>query len=129
MKFIGLDGKTHGKDVGRYVWDGGRCASRGETELGDMLRGMFPNLTIYHQLPCVGTDLRLDFLIYTLKTAFEFDGIQHKQFNPHFHRSRRGFLRAQENDRIKEEWCDVNGFRLIRVDENTIENLEEMICE
>lgn len=129
MKFKGLDGKEHGRDVSRYVWDGSKAASAGEATLGERLKGLFPNSTIYAQLPCLGTDLRLDFYIHSIKIAFEFDGEQHKEFNPHFHRSRRGWLRAQENDRRKQEWCEINGIELIRVDKDTLDRLEEYICE
>ena len=129
MKFKDLDGKLVGRDVSRFKWDGTSGASGGERMLGERLRGLFPNSTIYAQLPCLGTDLRLDFYIHSIKMAFEFDGEQHGQFSAHFHKDRRGFLRAQENDRKKGEWCDINGIRLIRVTKNSLDQLEEMICE
>jgi hypothetical protein len=127
MKFKGLDGTEHGRDMSRFIWNGSG-ASRGEVQLGRRLRDLFPNSTIYAQLPCLGTDLRLDFYIHSIKIAFEFDGQQHKKFNPHFHRDKRGWLRAVENDRRKLEWCEVNKIELIRVDSNTLDQLEELIC-
>lgn len=127
MKFKSLDGTFHSKDIERYRWESGG-ASRGERMLGEKLRALFPNSIIYSQLPCVGTQLRIDFYIHAIKIAFEFDGAQHNTFNAHFHKTRRRFQRAKDNDLKKQEWCDVNGIELIRLTEEDLDRLEEKIC-
>lgn len=95
--------------------------------MGERLRSLFPNFTIYAQLPCFGTRLKLDFYIHTISTAFEFDANQHDTFVPHFHKSLRQFRRAQERDYEKDEWCEINEIKLVRVTKDNIDQLEELI--
>ncbi len=129
MKFKDLDGNFHSKDISKYKWLGGGLSSLGERELGERLRTLFPNLVLYTQLPCVGTRLRLDFYINDLKLAFEFDGEQHENYVPHFHGTKRKFQMAKQRDREKEQWCDVNQIRLIRVNAKYLDSLEEFISD
>ena len=126
MKFKDLDGNIHNKDISDYKWSEGG-ASRGERELGERLTSLFPNLTIYSQLPCFGTRLKIDFVIISLRLAFEFDGNQHEEYVPHFHRTRKGFQRSKDRDWEKEEWCKNNKIRLLRVKTSDIDCLEELI--
>lgn len=126
MKFKDLDGNIVSKDIGRYKWTG-RAASEGERSLGEKLRDLFPAITIYSQLPCVGTKLKLDYYIFDLKMAFEFDGRQHEELVVHYHGNKKGFERAQERDREKEEWCDINDITLIRVTTKELDKLAEKI--
>ncbi len=126
MKFKDLEGNTISKNISHYKWSG-RGASKGEKALGEKLRAFFPALTIYAQVPCFGTRLKLDYFIYSLKIAFEFDGNQHDELVPFFHGNERGFKRAQERDREKEEWCEINDTRLIRVTSKNLDTLREKI--
>lgn len=59
--------------------------------------------------------LELDFYLPDEKLAFEFDGMQHHTFSPHFHRTEEDFNRQVERDREKELICEANGVRLIRI--------------
>lgn len=120
MKFRDLEGNIISKDISRYKWSG-RAASEGERSLGEKLRDLFPSITIYAQLPCVGTRLKLDYYIYDLKMAFEFDGRQHDEHVPFYHGDKRGFARAQERDQEKEEWCEINDIKLIRITEKELD--------
>lgn len=129
MKFKGLDGKEYAKDISKYKREQDKPnASKGEKLLAEALDKMFPNM-VYQELPCVGTKLRLDFYIHLLKMAFEFDGSQHDEYVPHFHGSRKKFAQAKNRDWEKEEWCKINGIRLIRIKESEVNNLKELISE
>jgi len=48
--------------------------------------------------------------------AFEYDGIQHAQYNPHFHRGgKKDFQYQVEKDRYKDKKCKELGILLIRI--------------
>lgn len=130
MKFKDLQGRTHTKDIRKYrYYPDYESLSQGQTQLGKILTKILPNITIYEELPCFGTGLRLDFYIPNLKIAFEFDGEQHNEYNIFFHGNRSGFARQKQRDILKEQWCETNNIKLIRVvKENlTIENIKELI--
>lgn len=130
MKFKGLDGRTHGVSIDKFKWNG-HGNSKGEKTLGDLLHEMFPHCGLFHEFVCPSTRLRIDFFMPSLSLAFEFDGVQHEKYTPHFHKNRTGYAKSQTNDADKEEWCEINAIRLIRVtsDELTIEDLEGKIDE
>lgn len=85
--------------------------------------------------PCVRPDflkyknknLELDMYNDELKLAFEYDGIQHAQYNKHFHKNDyNNFIKQKERDAAKNDLCRKNGIKLIRIP-HTIkyENLEK----
>lgn len=126
MKFKDLQGNEVSKDISKYKRTGSRAGSKGEQRLGEKLDQLFPGM-IYEQFPCVGMRLRLDFYVHLLKVAFEFDGRQHDEYVSHFHKSRQKFQASRVRDWDKEEWCRINEIRLIRVNEDTIDEIEELI--
>lgn len=128
MKFKDLSGKTIAKDITRFKYEDGDGQSKGERELGRKLNKLFPGM-VYSQLNCFGTRMRIDFYIHLIKLAFEFDGTQHDNYVSHFHGSRKKFAEAKNRDWQKEEWCELNGIRLIRVNETNIDDLEDLISD
>lgn len=127
MKFKDLEGNFHSKDISKYKCLGGVVGSEGELLLRKRLEGFFPNLIIYEQMPCFGTRLRLDFYIKELRLAFEFDGVQHEVFVPHFHGTKRKFQRSKDRDCEKEQWCVINRIKLIRVNSDNLATIKELI--
>lgn len=128
MKFFDLEGNVVSKQIQKYKWDRRRkCASKGQRKLGEALLGMFPNIVIYTEVPCFGTKMRLDFFLPELRLCVEWDGEQHKEFNPFFHGTKKRFLAQKNRDVKKEEWCEVNGFRIIRVNDDNFDALESLI--
>lgn len=71
--------------------------------------------------PETDRNLELDGYCETIKSsigvgvAFEYDGIQHSQYSPHFHSSREMFLSQVYRDRVKEKICKERGVVLIRI--------------
>lgn len=127
MKFKNFKGKIISAEISKYKKKKNtKWASEGERKLFEKLEKLFPDL-IYYQMPCFGTRLKLDFYIHLLKIAFEYDGIQHQEYIVHFHKSKRGYNRHIDRDLEKEEWCKINGIRLIRINQNNINELEELI--
>lgn len=128
MKFFDLDNNIHRKDIGKYKLDRRKkSASAGQKRLGETLHEMFPNIVIYTEVPCFGTKMRMDYFIPELNLVVEFDGEQHKTYNPFFHGSKKNFLEQQKRDFYKEEWCRNNDFRLVRVDDQTMVDLGDLI--
>lgn len=128
MKFVGLDGREHSLDVWKY--EKKSKASASQRALGDAVRSLLPNYRILEEMPCPGAHrLRLDVFVPALMLAFEFDGEQHRKYSPRFHKDRAGFARAKNNDADKDQWCEENGIRLIRVEEVDEARLAEAINE
>lgn len=62
-----------------------------------------------------GGQLRFDFYLPKHKVCIECDGPQHFQYMPTFHQCEQNFKKQQEHDSRKEEFCQKNGIRLIRL--------------
>jgi len=45
----------------------------------------------------------------------EIQGQQHYSYSSFFHKNKRSFLKAVQRDRDKEDWCELNEYRLIQL--------------
>lgn len=74
-----------------------------------------------------GVPLRFDFAVYDsrgrIAYLLEFDGIQHFQFTPYFHKSKIDFRRQLEWDSKKNKFCLAKGIPLIRIPYWDIDNI------
>lgn len=72
------------------------------------------------------TLLRYDFGLFKngkLVCLVEFDGRQHYEYVPYFHKNHSGFLRQKERDRRKNKYCLMHGITLIRIPYWDLDNL------
>jgi len=130
MKFLDLDGIERGVDMSKHARKAAPIKmSMGATKLWQKLCDVFQMCGIYVEFPCVGTRLKLDFYIPSMDMAFEFDGQQHDKYTPYFHGNKRGFGRSKGNDADKETWCELNRIKLIRVNDDNMDDLEDLIRE
>ncbi len=99
--------------------------SKGAEELLEIVRELFPNqrVELEHNVVSQGA-LFLDIYLPRLNIAFEYDGVQHFEYNEHFHGNKENFLKARRRDNEKDEQCEQQGITLIRVAYN-----EEMTKE
>lgn len=67
------------------------------------------------QNPVTGHVLELDCYNEELRIAVEFQGRQHYEYTPHFHKSKEDFRTQQYRDHIKKELCAKAGISLILV--------------
>lgn len=67
-----------------------------------------------------GTFLARDLWSDKLKVCFEYDGIWH------FKDIHNQLKKKQTKDRLLEEWCKENNYRLIRVDENNYQDVKQI---
>ncbi len=130
MRFIGINGDIHNKDISSYRRSvGDNSKSTGQRTLAEILEIIWPNICIYEEMPCFGTQLKIDLYIPSLGIAFEFDGEQHSKYTPFFHGSRYNYIRAKNRDESKEQWCKNNNITLIRVikEELDIDKIREKV--
>jgi hypothetical protein len=75
----------------------------------------FPGKKFPNRRPGWLCGLELDGYCEELKLAFEYNGIQHYQYVPHFHETLQKFETQQKNDLLTIERCVEKGIRLIIV--------------
>lgn len=95
-------------------------SSKPQMALKSLIKTHFPGRRIYEEAVILG-NLRLDFIIPSLRLAFEFDGEGHHEYIPFFHGNVRGFLAGQERDIRKDQWCKDNYVTLIRLNYEDLE--------
>lgn len=89
--------------------------SHGQYHLGRQLKSIYNSSVILEEFGIPGSRLSLDFFIPNRSLAFEFQGIQHDEFNPFFHNSRKDFDSQKTRDSEKRQWCDLNKITLVEI--------------
>jgi len=97
-----------------------KCKSESQYLLGQLLKQVYPGYVICEEFIIPDTRLSIDFFIPVLGIVFEFDGSQHSKYNSFFHGSKKAFEAQIIRDQKKEEWCALNGFRIVRVTDKYI---------
>lgn len=76
----------------------------------------FPSVRpVFLKNPVTGHNLELDGYCEELKLAFEYDGVQHAEFNKHFHKRPNEFIYQIKKDDFKSKKCKIEGIDLIRI--------------
>jgi hypothetical protein len=88
-----------------------RCRVIMETIFRAPFTSVRPDFLLYKN----GKNLELDGYNEQLHVAFEYQGIQHRTFTPHFHKTREDFLLQQERDAFKANVCEERGIHLLRI--------------
>ena len=111
--------------------------SKGELECRRVMSNIFKK-PFYKSRPMFlnnpvtfGTNnLELDCFNEELKLAVEYDGKQHYEYIPYFHKSHEAFMNQRYRDYMKEQMCRENGIILIRVP-YTVKNedIEDFLLE
>lgn len=119
MLVVGLDGKEYRWRPELYL-DRRENASNLHIQARELLHSLFPFYTISEELllPGIETKLYLDLYIQQLRLAVEANGCQHYNYNHHFFASAKDFRRAQQRDRLKREWCELNNIDLVELPYN-----------
>jgi hypothetical protein len=94
--------------------------SAGETEcrrvMQEIFQKPFPNCRPKFMFNSVtGENLELDLFNKDLKLAVEYNGRQHYEYTPYFHRTKDAFYGQQYRDKMKRESCAKLGINLIEV--------------
>lgn len=92
-----------------------KCIYKSESACRDILEKIYTYTFPKRRLQCMEY-LEFDGYCEELGLAFEYDGKQHVEYIPHFHRNGEKDLEKQiERDNRKNELCDMNSFILIRI--------------
>jgi len=54
-----------------------------------------------------------DFFIPHVKLGIEVHGQQHYEYSKFFHKTTAGFKESLKRDKLKQDWCELNGISLI----------------
>lgn len=87
-------------------------------EARQLLTNLHPTVQILEELSIPlrkGQTLYLDFYLPLLKLCVEVHGQQHYEFVPYYHGNMMSFLKSQQKDKDKKEWCELNGIKYIEL--------------
>lgn len=94
-------------------------ASKLHTSVYEFCKQRFPLYTIIQEMPIYGDNrglnshLFIDIFIKELGLAIECNGEQHYKPSGFFFGGSYGFKKAQQNDKLKSDWCNENGYKLV----------------
>lgn len=71
--------------------------------------------------------LKVDFFLPQHNTFIEFNGIQHYEFNPYFHKSEDDFKVQVERDKRLKDYCKKNKIKLITIKYNQIGKIGKIL--
>lgn len=72
-------------------------------------------------------NLKIDFYLPKHNKFIEFNGIQHYEFTPAFHKTKEEFTKQVERDKRLKEYCKENKIKLIVIKYNQIDKIEEIL--
>lgn len=132
MRLLNINGKLVNKNVAKYLikWDG-KSRSKLQFKVKQFLKLYWISNIVYEEFIVYGSLLKVDLLNATKKIAIEVNGPQHGAFNKFFHNdSRLTYLKSIKRDFKKLEWLELNGFKVIELEADEVEDLSvEMIKE
>jgi hypothetical protein len=127
MKMFDIDGEFISVDVRPSSYPiKSKSKSSLQGKVGQYLIERFPRNNILEEFTIPNSRLSIDFFISDLGLAIEIDGEQHSKFIPFFHgdKNQLKFAGQIKRDIKKEQWCEINGFTLIRIiDEKDIDKI------
>lgn len=126
MRLKNVKGKLVKKNISKYSikWDG-KSRSNFQFLVKQFLKKHWFGHIVYEEFPVFGTRLKVDILNATKKIAVEAHGGQHTKFNKFFHGTVNGYSNSIMRDSIKINWLESNGFQVIEIYENEINDLSK----
>lgn len=98
-------------------------SSSNENKFEELMHIAYPAMQYSSQLNIKyrGQQLRFDFFIPAFNLYVEIQGGQHFTFNKFFHQDKYNFDKAKRRDSLKEEWCDLNNYKLLILTDSEIQ--------
>jgi hypothetical protein len=126
MLFKTLNGRERDVSVSRYAidWDAKKEVSGPQGRVKKFLRQFWEHKLVLEEwrIPC--SLLRIDLVCITDMVAVEVSPeATHTMFNPFMHGSLAGYRDVLKRDILKEQWCELNRFRLVTLIDEDIANL------
>ncbi len=110
-RVMGLDGRERQWKLRRRAVTEDQTAGKSAPHLlvRALLRRLYPFEARLEEVYLPGSNgLTADFYLPGQQLIVEAHGRQHFEFVSHFHKDRIGYLRAQQRDRQKQDWCELN---------------------
>lgn len=118
MKVTGLDGRAYTLDLRGKTNCTGQDCSGPHLAARELLREVFTWTPIAEEVYVPDCGLYLDFFLPAYRLVVEVDGEQHRQFIAFFHKHITGYARSSLRDNQKQQWCSLNEFSLLRLDDS-----------
>ena len=96
--------------------------SKPQKILFDMCCDIYGQNNVYWELMIPDLGQRFDIFIKHLGVAIEFDGRQHTEYVPHFHKDECGYIASIKRDSTKSDWANTNGIAIVRFNDSNIPN-------
>lgn len=126
MRLKTLKGKSTWHNINKYKIDwNDKSASKIQYQVKQFLEPYWNGCIVMEEFRIPGSRMKIDFYNANKNIAVEVDGKQHDDFNKHFHKNKLGLLKSFRRDKMKEEWCELNGITLCRIPEDDISELSE----
>lgn len=127
MDVVSLDGDNISWSLTGHI-SKGRMQNKSSYHLQarELISSLYPTLQMLEEVSAPikkGQVLYLDFYLPLLKWCVEVHGEQHYKFVPYYHGNIMSFLKSQNKDKEKKEWCEINGIKYIELPYN--ENIEQ----
>jgi len=117
MKFKTIKGYDKNVNIEKYriKWDA-PSLSKFQFGVKQFLQTYWYYHVCYEEMRVAGSRLSLDLFNLTKRCAVEIQGIQHLQYNKHFHsNSRQKYMSQVMRDMDKHKWCEINNIKLIEI--------------
>lgn len=118
---------------GSYLRDGktsscGCIMSKGELKISQILNEnniKFEQQKTFNSCRFKDTNAlaKFDFYLSDYNILIEYDGIQHFQYKTNGWNNKENFIKTQEHDNFKNQWCKENNIPLIRIPYTEIEDI------
>ena len=127
MKIKNIFGKQVNKSFAKSKIDCDRSISKPQKRVKDIVKPIWCFQDVHEELYIPNSKLRIDLINFTTSTVIEVSPKQHDTYNDFFHKDRQTFLRSLERDFKKIEWCEMNEFQYIEIDETILKLNNEQI--
>ena len=127
MKIKNIFGKQVNKSFAKSKIDWDRSISKPQKRVKDIVKPIWCFQDVHEELYIPNSKLRIDLINFTTSTVIEVSPKQHDTYNDFFHKDRQTFLRSLERDFKKIEWCKMNEFQYIEIDETILKLNNEQI--
>ena len=129
MKIKNIFGKEINKSFSKYSIDWERKVSKPQKRVKGIIRPYWEAQNVYEELYIPNSRLRVDLINFSTNTVVEISPKQHQEYNEFLHGSRLKYLEAQKRDLQKIEWCEVNGFSYVEIDEGDLKKDDDFILQ
>ncbi len=126
MRLYNIRGRLINKNVSKHLIDWKKKSrSNLQHKVKQFLKTFWEHHIVYEEFPVFGSRMKVDIVNITKYIAVEVNGQQHSSFNKFFHNSRYGYFQSISRDVKKEDWLEKNGFTLLTIEYDEVDDLSE----